>query len=131
MGIIPPIEWPMMTDSQTWAILLACVMMLCDILSGFVGACVRHDVQSSKMREGLGHKILVLIIIAISYVLGVGLTHVSGQNIIVPSTEVVCGYVVVMEIASVIENVSAAWPEFSATELYKSFKRIGGDEDGD
>lgn len=127
MGIIPQIEWPQLTDSQTWAMLLACVMMLGDVLSGFVGACVRHDVQSTKMREGIGHKVLLMIIIAIAYILGVGLQHVSGANITVPSTEVVCAYIVVMELASITENVNKAWPEFSGTALSHLLK--GGDED--
>lgn len=132
MGIIPPIEWPMLTDSQTWAILLACIMMIADVLAGFIGACIRHDVQSGKMREGLGHKALMLIIIAIAYILGVGMTHVSGANVEVPSTEIVCVYVIVMEMASVIENVTKSWPEFSATKLYESFAGFlkGGKDDG-
>lgn len=127
MGLIPPIDWPQLTDSQTWAMLLACVMMLGDVLSGFVGACVRHDVQSTKMREGIGHKILLMIIIALAYILGVGLQHVSGANITVPSTEVVCAYIIVMELASIMENVNKAWPEFSATKLAQLL--TGGDSD--
>lgn len=114
----------MLTESQTWAILLACVMMICDVLTGFVGACIRHDVSSSKMREGLGHKILVLVMIAMACVLGVGLSHVSGINVTIPSTEVVCGYVIIMELASVLENVKKAWPEFSTTNLFKSYQKI-------
>lgn len=112
----------MLTESQTWAILLACIMMLCDVLTGFVGACIRHEVSSATMREGLGHKVLVLVIIAIAYVLGVGLSHVSGVNVTIPSTEVVCGYVIVMEVASVLENVRKAWPDFDTTGLAQAFK---------
>lgn len=129
-GLIPPIVWPMLTQSQVWAILLACVMMIADVLTGFIGAVIRHDVDSSTMRKGLLHKVLVLVIIAVAYVLGVGLGYVSGIDMNVPSTEVVCGYVIVMEIASVLENVSKAWPEFNSTSLSKAFKGIGGDTDG-
>lgn len=128
-GLIPPIEWPMLTESQTWAILLACVMMCCDVLVGFVGACIRHDVDSSKMREGLGHKVLVLVMIAISYVLGVGLAHVSGIDMIIPSTEVVCGYIIVMELASVLENIGGAWPSFKDTKLFRLFEKIIKEDD--
>lgn len=123
-GFVPPIVWPMLTVSQVWAMLLACIMMCCDVLVGFIGACIRHDVQSTKMRVGLGHKIMVLVIIAISYVLGVGIGYVSGVDITIPSTEVVCGYVIVMELTSVLENVGKSWPEFSSTQLYKAFAKI-------
>lgn len=129
-GFIQPIVWPMLTQSQEWAILLACVMMIADILTGFIGAVIRHDVDSSIMRKGLLHKVLVLVIIAVAYVLGVGLGYVSGINVNVPSTEVVCWYVIVMEITSVLENVSKAWPEFNGSSLFKALKSIGGGDDG-
>ena len=128
MGHMLSIDWPAMTDSQQWAVVLACLMMLFDILAGFFGACIRHDVSSTKMRDGIGHKCLELVFIAISYILSAGLTHVSGMNISVPSTEVVCGYIVVMELASVIENVGKSWPEFSGTQLYGYFRKIVGDD---
>jgi phage-related holin len=128
MGHMLSIGWPTMTDSQQWAVVLACLMMLFDILAGFLGACIRHDVSSTKMRDGIGHKCLELVFIAISYILGAGLAHVSGMNISVPSTEVVCGYIIVMELASVIENVGKSWPEFSDTQLYGYFRKIVGDD---
>lgn len=131
MGIIPHLDWPMLTDSQLWAMLLACVMMLADIAAGFIGACIQHQVDSSKMRQGLLHKILVLIIIAIAYILSVGMEHVSGMDIVVPSTEIVCGYVIVMELASVLENIGKAWPDFTASKLFKTMRSIGGGEDGE
>lgn len=120
---------PQLTESQTWSIIMACVMMLADIITGFTGAAVRHDISSTKMRDGIGHKTMILVLIAVAYVLGVGLGHVSGINAEIPSTEVVCWYVVVMEIASILENISKAWPEFSGTSLFKYISKIAGDED--
>ena len=120
---------PQLTESQTWSIIMACVMMLADVIVGFTGAVVRHDIKSTKMREGIGHKIMILVLIAVAYVLGVGLVHVSGINAEIPSTEVVCWYVVVMEIASILENISKAWPEFSGTSLFKYFSKMAGDDE--
>lgn len=120
---------PQLTESQTWSIIMACVMMLADIITGFTSAAVRHDISSTKMRDGIGHKTMILVLIAVAYVLGVGLGHVSGINAEIPSTEVVCWYVVVMEIASILENISKAWPEFSETSLFKYISKIAGDED--
>lgn len=120
---------PQLTESQTWSIIMACVMMLADIITGFTGAVVRHDISSIKMRDGIVRKIMILVLIAVAYVLGVGLGHVSGINAKIPSTEIVCWYVVVMEIASILENISKAWPEFSGTSLFKYISKIAGDED--
>ena len=120
---------PPMTESQSWSIIMACLMMLADIAVGFVGAAVRHDISSTKMREGIGHKVMVLVLIAVAYLLGVGLGHVSGIKTEIPSTEIVCWYVVVMEIASILENISKAWPEFSGTSLFKYISKIAGDDE--
>lgn len=118
-----------MTVSQSWSIIMACLMMLADIAVGFVGAAVRHDVSSTKMREGIGHKVMVLVLIAVAYLLGVGLGHVSGIEAEIPSTEVVCWYVVAMELASILENVSLTWPEFADTRLFRYFSTFAGSDD--
>ena len=120
---------PQLTESQTWSIIMACVMMLADVIVGFTGAAVRHDIRSTKMREGIGHKVIVLVLIAVAYLLGVGLGHVSGIEVEIPSTEVVCWYVVVMELASILENVSLAWPEFADTRLFRYFSKMAGDDE--
>lgn len=120
-----------MTESQSWSIVMACLMMLADIAVGFVGAAVRHDISSTKMREGIGHKVMVLVLIAIAYLLNVGLGHVSGIETEIPSTEIVCWYVVVMELASVLENVALAWPEFADTRLFRYFSTFAGSDDNE
>ena len=86
MGIMYPLDWPPMTESQSWSIVLACIMMVADVVVGFVGAAIRHDISSTKMREGIGHKIMMLTLIVVAYVLGIGLTHMSGIDLKVPST---------------------------------------------
>ena len=129
MGIMYPLGWPPMTESQSWSIVLACIMMVADIVVGFVGAAIRHDISSTKMREGIGHKVMMLTLIAVAYVLGVGLTHVSGIQSEVPSTEVVCWYIIIMELASIIENIAMAWPAFSDSKLFRYFSGFIGGED--
>lgn len=111
------------TESQMWSILIACIMMVADIVAGFTSACILHNIQSVKMREGIGHKVLMLILIAVSYVLGVGFEHITNSVVNIPSIEIVCGYIIVMEIASVLENISKAYPEFVNSSLFKYLKR--------
>lgn len=129
MGIMQPFDWPPITESQLWSIVLACIMMVADVVVGFVGAAIRHDISSTKMREGIGHKVMMLALIAVAYVLGVGLTHVSGIEFDIPSTEVVCWYTIVMELASIIENIAMAWPAFSDSKLFRYFSGFIGGED--
>ena len=129
MGIMYPLGWPPMTESQSWSIVLACIMMAADVVVGFVGAAIRHDISSTKMREGIGHTVMMLALIFVAYVLGVGLTHVSGIQFEVPSTEVVCWYTIIMELASIIENIAMAWPAFSDSKLFMYFSGFIGGED--
>lgn len=115
-------------EPQLWAIGLACVMMLMDFVTGFIGAVVRGTVSSSKMREGLGHKALLLCVIAMSVILEAGAQHVAGLGLGGVTVTVVCAYIIVMEVASCMENVCAAYPELRDTPLMRVFKH---DEDGE
>lgn len=116
-----------LTEAQAWAVGLACAMMLMDVLTGFIGAVVNGTVSSSKMREGLGHKALLLCVIALSVIVEVGAQHVVGLGLGGVTVTVVCAYIVVMEVASCMENVCGAYPELRDTPLMRLFDRAGGD----
>ena len=116
-------------EAQAWAIGLACVLMLMDFVTGFVGAVVRGDVSSSKMREGLGHKALLLCVIALAVIVEAGAQHVAGLGFGGVTVTVVCAYIAVMEVASCMENVCAAYPELRDTPLMRVFKHDEGGEE--
>ena len=116
-----------LTEAQAWAVGLACAMMLMDVLTGFIGAVVNGTVSSSKMREGLGHKALLLCVIALSVIVEVGAQHVVGLGLGGVTVTVVCAYIVVMEVASCMENVCGAYPELRDTPLMRLFDRADGD----
>lgn len=39
----------------------------------------------------------------------------------IPTCEVVCGYVIVMELTSVLENIGKGYPEFANSAIFKLF----------
>lgn len=122
-----------LTDAQQWGIIIACIMMCADILVGFIGAVIQHNISSTKMREGILHKILMLVLIFVCLTIEVAASHMFKLPYDIPTCEVICGYVVVMELASIIENISTAYPEFSKSGLAKLFnldekKEINNDE---
>ncbi len=88
-------------SSIIWQILTPIIFSLADIITGFIQAVINKNVDSSKMRTGLLHKILIILIVLLSFVLDMAfsLTFVS---------KIVCGYVVIMEIMSITENLSKA-----------------------
>lgn len=118
-----------LTEPQIWAISLACVLMLMDIVTGFIGAVINGTVSSSKMRKGLGHKALLLCVILLSIIIEAGTQHVVGLGMGGVTVTVVCAYIAVMEIASCMENVCSAYPELRDTPLMRIFDHNSGGED--
>lgn len=118
-----------LTDPQVWAIGLACVLMLMDIVTGFIGAIIKGNVSSAKMREGLGHKALLLCVILLSIIIEAGTQHVVGLGMGGVTVTVVCAYIAVMEVASCMENVCSAYPELRDTPLMRIFKHDVDGED--
>ena len=114
------------TEAELWAVVCALVLMAFDVLSGLVSALVRHDFQSAKMREGLGHKATLMLVIALAFLLQGFSGHVADLGFTVPLIVPVCVYVSVMEVSSVLENVSLANPELAGTGLFDIFRK--GDE---
>lgn len=119
----------MITEANTWSIGLAMGFMLMDILTGFIGSVITHTFSSSKMREGLGHKVLLICIIAMTIMLEIGGEHIGGLGFTAVTVPVVCVYIIVMEIGSVLENVCAAYPELRDTPLFMLFKNKENDND--
>lgn len=111
------------SEAETWAICAALVMMLMDVLSGFVGAVVRHDVSSSKMREGLGHKALLVIVVMAAVLVQTFSLHIGDTGWSLPLIVPCCLYIVAMELASVLENVCEANPDLRDTALMQLFQR--------
>lgn len=108
-------------EAQTWGIALACMMMLADVLVGFITAAVNNEISSTKMRKGLLHKVLLLILIVICLAIELAIEHTVKLPYDVPTCEVVCAYIVIMELASVLENISKGYPALKDSTLFKLF----------
>lgn len=116
-----------LTDAQSWGIALACVMMIADMLAGFIVAVINEELSSNKMRKGLLHKALMLILIFVCLAIEIGISHTVALPYDVPTCEVVCGYIVVMELMSVLENIAKGYPALKDSALLKLFNL--GDKD--
>ena len=88
-------------SSVTWQILAPIIFSIADIITGFAQAIINNNVQSSVMRQGLLHKTLIIVIIILSFVadLTFSLNFIS---------KIVCGYVILMETMSILENLGRA-----------------------
>lgn len=84
-----------------WQIGTTVIFMLADIISGVVSATILHNLDSQKMREGLLRKVLLILIVLLSFIVG------SAFNLTFIS-KAVCIYIIIMETISILENVKKA-----------------------
>lgn len=88
-------------SSIFWQLLTPIIFNLFDILTGFIQAVINQNVDSSKMRVGLLHKILLIICVFLSFIID----FAFGIKLV---SKVVCTYIVIMELFSILENLTKA-----------------------
>ena len=111
----------LLSDAQVWGIALACTMMVADMAAGFIVAVINGNLSSTKMRNGLLHKVLMLVLIFVCLAIEVSISHTGALPYDVPTCEVVCGYIVLMELVSVLENIANGYPELRDSALFRLF----------
>ena len=130
--MIPELTMPFsrLTEPECWAIIVAAVMMAFDVLTGLLGAVVRHDFQSSKMRDGIGHKAMLVLVVALAVVVQGATDHIGDMGWSVPLIVPACVYIIVMEVASVLDTVAVTYPDVADSPLFHLFDNAqGGDAD--
>lgn len=98
-------------------VFVALILIVLDVVFGFTNALLKCEVSSSKMREGLQHKLgSIFLILAADIVDGALLGGVDlGVN--APVLTAVCLYISLMELISCLENISKLNPELTDNPL--------------
>ena len=95
------IENIMITDFQVdnaiWFILLPLILCILDVITGYLNAWIQDDIQSKKMREGLGKKVGELVYCSVALLINLLFNLPSISYFI-------SGYICFMEIMSLAEN---------------------------
>lgn len=112
------------TDNPTAQIAIAavCILIVLDVITGFVGAAVTHQISSEKMREGTLHKFTELILVALATIIDgalLGGFDVLGGD---PVLLVTCGYISVMEVSSILELVAKYNPDIAGAGILALFE---------
>lgn len=94
-----------------FAIVVGCAI-LADIVTGFLKAWATKTLDSQVLRKGLLHKFSEVFLCGISYGAEYA-THYIPIDVSIPLFNVTCGYIVLMEIISVLENLTAINPDLS------------------
>lgn len=82
-----------------WQVGATLVFILADILTGFIGAIINKNLDSQKMREGLLRKMLLIVIIGLSFVIQYAIFNLEIIS------KAVCIYIIMMEVVSILENL--------------------------
>ena len=97
-----------------WQILTPIIFSLADVLTGFIQAIINKNVDSSVMRNGLLHKILIIIVVFLGFVIDA----TFSLNIV---AKIICSYIIIMELTSILENLKKAGLDFGpVTEILKN-----------
>ena len=90
-------------------ILVACIFIVFDIVTGVLQALINGTFESKKMRRGGLHKIALLVVLAFGVALDYSQTLVElGFDF--PCLKAIAGYITLMEIMSSVENINLAFP---------------------
>ena len=90
-------------------ILVACIFIVFDIVTGVLQALINGTFESKKMRRGGLHKIALLVVLAFGVALDYSQTLVE-LGFEFPCLKTIAGYITLMEIMSSIENINLAFP---------------------
>lgn len=85
-----------------WVLLLPLILMAADIITGWIQATINGTWDSTKMRKGLYRKSGELLIIVLAYVISIAI------KLPFDAASFIGGYVIIMELISVCENLNQA-----------------------
>ena len=102
--------------------LVALAFMTLDVASGFLKALAKKEVSSQVMRQGFYHKAGLLLVMLVGGLLDYAISHIEALPYSVPVLEGASVYIIVMEITSILENVTEVTPQLKESKLAELFK---------
>lgn len=107
-------------DWHIFVIVLAFILM--DIITGIVQAAKNKALDSTKMRNGLFHKIGFMFAVVLACLCEYAMTWLD-LGFDVPMVGGVCTFICLTEIVSILENVASLAPELSESTFLSYFNR--------
>lgn len=83
-----------------------------DLITGLIGALKDGNFKQSVMREGLYHKAGQILVIVMLQLVEYGEKFID-IGITLPVVSIGCGYICIMELGQIIENISIINPELT------------------
>lgn len=116
------------------------LVMLCfialDIIFGLFKAFATHSFDSTKMRQGLWHKCALIGVGILAYLVEIVTQFMDftacglPQDFSIPTVMAVTGYVVIMELGSILESLVVMNPELAGGRILSQFDKLVKHEEG-
>lgn len=98
-----------------------------DMLTGLIKAFKEKAYTSSVMREGLFHKCGSILAIIFGVLVDYAQTFID-LGVTIPFAISICGYVILMEVGSIIENIGKINPDILPKQLKSYFSKLSEKE---
>lgn len=105
---------------DTDVLIITLVMIVLDLISGFIGAIKEKNVQSEKLRQGLWHKAGFIGLIVLAYIVQYASIRLD-LGFEVPTVLAVCIYIIITEAISIFENLCVLNPDIVHSPLGSIF----------
>lgn len=108
------------------------VAIIFDFITGLVKSFVKQNFTSARMREGLYHKTGEIMALALMYFLQYSLP-MYGINVQIPLVETISIYIMLMELASIIENIGIINPQLTGAlgNIFEKINAVKGENDNE
>lgn len=136
---MPPvvIELPVIEPVNAVPFLVMLCFIALDIIFGLCKAFATHTFDSSKMRQGLWHKCAIIGVSLMAYIVEIvtQLMDFSAaglpEGFTLPIVAAVTGYIIIMELGSILESLVTINPELAGGKILSQFDKMlgrGGDD---
>lgn len=105
------------------------VFVFIDYITGVVNAAMHSRLNSSKMREGLGHKFAYCVLIFVAYIID-AIQLNSSLNLPFEMFPIISIGIIAIELTSIIENVCEINPELRKAKFMDIFEKNNTNDDG-
>lgn len=110
-------------NSQLLITLIVFGFILFDVIVGIVNAYLKHELSSSKMREGLQRKMgeIFLMLLADGCYFSMLIPPFDSIGVPADIVNLISLFIVLMELVSIIENICKLNPELPIAKIFAIF----------
>lgn len=110
----------LLSGVDTEVLVITLIMIVLDLVSGFIGAIKEKNIQSEKLRQGLWHKAGFIGLIVLAYIVQYASIRLE-LGFEVPTVLAVCIYIIITEAISIFENLCILNPDIVNSPLGSIF----------